>query len=372
MKVCILFALGLAGCGRDDIQSYTIPKEQPAAEMPGDHTSHATEPTKPQLKWTLPAGWKEGAPSEFRVASFRIKGPGGKEADVSIVPLPGGAGGELSNVNCWRGQVSQSPVAETELSQLAQPVTVAGQAAQLYEQAGEDPNGAPLRILAVIQQRDGTSWFYKMTGDSQLVAQQKPVFVEFLKSVQLTTPSVMMTPGGSGDKPQWATPAGWTEAPGGQFLVAKFTIAGGQAAVNISSSPGNGGGVAANVNRWRKQLGLADLANDELAKSLQALSDRATLVELSGTDAKSGQPAALVGIIVLQPEQAWFYKLMGNASVVAAQKAVFIQFVQEARYSDGGATLQFYHVAAADGRAAGVRVGVGVLGHAGASQSGIV
>jgi hypothetical protein len=53
---------------------------------------------------------------------------------------------------------------------------------------------------------------------------------------------------------------------------------------------------------------------------------------MSGTDARSGQAASLVGAIVLRPEHAWFYKLMGDATVVAAQKDAFIQFVQEVKY----------------------------------------
>ena len=43
-------------------------------------------------------------------------------------------------------------------------------------------------------------------------------------------------------------PSGWKEVAGGQFLVAKFMIAGdggAQAAVNVSTSAGDGGGLAA-------------------------------------------------------------------------------------------------------------------------------
>ncbi len=66
-------------------------------------------------------------------------------------------------------------------------------------------------------------------------------------------------------QPNWQVPAGWQEVSGGQFLVAKFNLTGDNgatAAVNVSSSNGDGGGLAANVNRWRGQLGLhADHGN---------------------------------------------------------------------------------------------------------------
>ena len=121
-------------------------------------------------------------------------------------------------------------------------------------------------------------------------------------------------------------PAGWQEVSGGQFLVAKFTIAGDSgatAAVNVSSSAGEGGGLVGNVNRWRGQLGLAPLSEAEVNKSVTAIDvqgGKASLVEMSGTDARTGQPTRLVGVIVPQSGQTWFYKLMGDAKVVESQK----------------------------------------------------
>lgn len=349
--LALLFA---SGCGQEDVSVYRVPKEKlpPSAEarMPDGRADPDSANVEPGLKWLLPAGWKEVPPGEMRVASFKVVGKDGKQADVSVVPLPGSAGGDLSNVNRWRGQVGQPPVSAEELKKLAQPVEMAGQPAELYDQGGEDSSGEPTRILAAIQRRDGTTWFFKMTGDNQLVAESKPAFVQFLKSVQFTAaetaaktppmPAEAAAPVASQSegRPQWTAPSGWKEAPGGQFLVAKFVITGdgsAQAAVNISSSAGDGGGLSANVNRWRKQLGLGELSPDEIAKSAKSIdvsSGTATMVEMSGRDARSGQPASLVGAIVLQPGQAWFYKLMGDAKVVGAQKEAFIRFVQEAKY----------------------------------------
>jgi hypothetical protein len=147
--------------------------------------------------------------------------------------------------------------------------------------------------------------------------------VAFLKSVQFADGEAALAEPTDDGKPQWTVPSGWKEVSGGQFLVAKFTVAG--AAVNVSSSAGNGGGLAANVNRWRKQLGLSELAGDELAKSVKT-SDAVSFVEMSG------QNTALVGAIVLRPGQTWFYKLMGDAATVAAQKDAFIKFVQGVKY----------------------------------------
>jgi hypothetical protein len=342
-KVLLLAALCFAGCGRNDIKVYTVPKERPDPMAAMGSPASGPQPegmaaNAPQLRWKTPEGWMEGAPSEFRVASFHVTNSAGEQADVSVIPLPGGAGSDFSNLNRWRNQVGLEPVSEAEFSKLGETVEVDGQPSKLYDAAGDS-----VQILAAIQRRGGTAWFFKMTGNPELVAQQKPVFIEFLKSVRflagapalsagppdLGTMAAGMPGDGSAEPrsggPQWNVPAGWTEATAGQFLFAKYTIDGGKAAVNISTSPGDGGGLAANLNRWRRQLGLGELADGELVKSVTT-DGSVSMVEMNG------EKAALVGAIVSQPGQTWFYKLMGDPTVVAAQKDAFIQFVREVKY----------------------------------------
>jgi len=368
----LLLGLLLSACGRDDIQSYSVPKEaKPAAELPPGHPSTAagspgmatanTPAAAPRLSWTKPEGWNEVAPGQMRVASFNVKGDGDKQADVSVIPLPGAAGGELANVNRWRGQVGLGALTAEELAKAAEAVEIAGQPAKLFEAAGAaSGSGDPTRILGVIQLREGMAWFFKMTGNDPLVTKEKAAFVAFLKSVKFESaeaatglpdghppitaaPDATLAPpaaaSASEGKPKWEVPADWKEIPGGQFLVAKFTLpgdGGAQAAVNVSTSAGDGGGLEANVNRWRKQLGLAALTAAELkqqAKEIPAANGgTATFIEMSGTDSRTSQPASLAGAMVGQAGQAWFYKLMGDAKVVAAQKETFIKFVKEVKY----------------------------------------
>ena len=363
MGPALLAALALTGCGRDEIKVYHIPKETPPpradGNMPAGHPDISAMPAKSGLTWKTPEGWSEVKPGEMRVASFSIKGNDGKQADVSVIPLPGLAGGDAANVNRWRGQVGLPPVTAEELQKAAQSVEIGGQPAELHDVAATNASsGEPTRILGVIQHREGTAWFFKMTGDDQLVAQQKPAFIELLSSFQFSSteasaglppshpPIDGIPPASAGPaissegKPNWQTPSDWKEIPGGQFLVAKFMIGGGgesgpTAAVNVSTSAGDGGGLAANVNRWRKQLGLNEVSADELArtvKTIETSAGQATIVEINGTDARSGQPASLVGAMMTQSGQTWFYKLMGDAKVVEGQKDSFTKFVQTVKY----------------------------------------
>ena len=205
-----LLLLLVAGCQREQIKVYRVAKDQnqpppqtapalptdsPNPALPPGHPDISSAPAAavpavsgaapPPLTWETPGGWTEVPPSEMRVASFKVLGQDGKQADVSVVPLPGMPGSDDANVNRWRGQVGLPPVSPEELKKSGESVEAAGQPAQLYDIAGLNPgNGEAARILGVIQHRDDAVWFFKMTGDANLVEQQKPAFVAFLKSVK--------------------------------------------------------------------------------------------------------------------------------------------------------------------------------------------
>ena len=371
----LALALLMTGCYREEIKVYTVPKESAAATAPALPEGHpdmggmdmssapgmnlGMDPAaRARLIYQTPAGWTEEAPNSVRVASFKIN-RNGQQADVSIVPLSGMAGGDVANVNRWRGQIGLEPAADDDLRKAAQQIEIAGESAELYDVAGKNPaDGKPTRILGAIQHRGDVAWFFKMTGDDELVKSEKPALIEFLKTLKFEAPDPnalppshppiggMSMPGMAASngpisregQPAWQVPANWKEVSGGQFLIAKFLITGdanAQAAVNVSSSAGDGGGFANNVNRWRKQLGLAEESESQINQSAKAIpvsSGQAKLIELSGTDARSGQSAKLVGAMVSQPGQTWFYKLMGDAKLVTAEQDAFVKFVQSAKY----------------------------------------
>jgi hypothetical protein len=368
----LLTAILLVGCNRDEVEVYRVPKEpsEPmatGAALPPGHPETGANPSggsasagAPTLTYKTPAGWEEVPPGEMRAASFRVKGNDNKLADVSVLPLPGMAGGDLNNVNRWRSQVGLAAINEEERIKQAETVEMAGSKADLYEAAGEATSGEKTRILAAILRQDGVAWFFKMTGDDDLVAKNKNAFLELLKSVSFTTPKPGLPPshptvGGAGmagspapaaaagkspesGKPQWQVPAGWAEAPGGQFLVAKFNIpgeGGQQAAVNVSMSAGDGGGWVGNVNRWLRQVGLGELPEADIVKQTVAIDvegGKASIMEMSGTDPRTNQKTKVIGVMVPRPGQAWFYKLMGSDQLVDREKASFLKFVQSAQY----------------------------------------
>ena len=141
-------------------------------------------------------------------------------------------------------------------------------------------------------------------------------------------------------QPDWTVPQGWVAETPGPMVLATFGIAGGgkPAKVAVSVFPGDVGGTFANINRWRGQLGLAQITEAELPQHIRTLDlkdSKAILADMKGTDARTGQPARLVVAIVPRAGQSWFYKLTGDEQTVAREQEAFVKFVSTARYPNG-------------------------------------
>jgi hypothetical protein len=359
LRCSATLALGLAlsGCNRDQVKVQEVPKEaDPAPPQVAEAAAPATPAnphagmdmsggmTQSPLKWTLPAGWQEKALGQMEVGSFTATDKSGHTADVSIVPLPVGVAQELAIYNMWRGELQLPPVQKAE----SDPVTVGPAQGKLF-QVGDDK--APAELIVAVIEKDGFSWYFKMAGEPAAVNAQKPVFLDFLKSITFeTAPATAMANPQAGMTADPMSPAeaapvstpglpdGWKEIPNPPMLLAKYVIQGpgtAKAEVNISQ-PGTGGGLLMNVNRWRNQLGLPPFSQDDLSKQTQTIDwpgGKATLVDFNGTD-KAGQSARLIGIIVPHMDQMLYYKLMGNPQIVEQQKDTFTKFIQSAKFSN--------------------------------------
>ena len=173
----------LAGCGREEIRVYTAPKDNSATA-----TAITVRPrpiARPKLEWQLPAGWTDTGPGKMNIASFVIAGATGQEAQVTITPLMLVAGREVMIVNMMREQVGLEAMSDEEAQKQFQPVEVGGEKGSLFELSGTPEGSPPKRIVTAIVHRSDSSLFYKLAGDTALVEAQKPVFLEFLKSIRI-------------------------------------------------------------------------------------------------------------------------------------------------------------------------------------------
>lgn len=335
IALLVVFA---AGCGREDVKVYRVAKEQspasPRQAMPPGHLE--INASKPQLSWTLPAGWKEAGAGQMSLATFDITAKGDKQAQVTVTPLRGLAGKEVLIVNMWRQQAGLVELSAEEVQRQLQPVEIAGEPGKMFEVTGKaEGTNPPLRIVTAMAHRADASWFYKLAGDSGLVEAQKPAFVEFLKSIKITeTPAgeaasaPVPVETGSATPSQWKTSADWKAVPPGPMQTAKFALpekGAAKADVTVSIFPNSTGGILGNVNRWRNQIGLPPIGEAELVKLVTPLDEKipdAVLVDMTNNNRQ------FIGAIVPRGGQWFFYKLLGDAEAVAPQKEAFVAFAK--------------------------------------------
>ena len=331
-------------CKREEIRVYTVPKEQATATA----TAHADESGtgSPHIHYKTPAGWKEEQPGGMRVARFSVPAKQGPAIDVSVIPLPGISASKTDIVNLWREQIRLAPLPETDLSSAIDKVKVGSDDGEMFDMVSteamiEEKHKA--RILVAMLKQGQATWFFKMTGEDESVRDQKPAFVEFLKSVEIdysshAEPAPRVTSGGP-SRPAWQVPSSWQEVPPPQMLLAKFVMPDSKqpkAEVTVSVFPGDAGGVLPNINRWRRQLKLEPIEDGALGqntKPLDAAGRKGFLVEFKGENT-NGQPTQIIGAILPSQEQTWFYKLTGDPQVAQQEKDAFVQFVQTAKYAN--------------------------------------
>ena len=154
----------------------------PAPANPGMNGPSVSTASGQALSWTAPAEWQTKPASAMRKGSYTIAGANGEAADLSITAFPGAVGGELANLNRWRGQVSLTPIDESALESSVTRITANGLTFTLVDCASTEPN--PRRILGAMTPYDGAMWFFKLTGPDAAVGSAKASFLEFLKTVK--------------------------------------------------------------------------------------------------------------------------------------------------------------------------------------------
>ncbi len=191
-----LLALAI-GCNRDQVSHFRVPKEAPGSDSPMAAMGEAPSgmppaagdmpaPPRPSgpgsLKWSLPKGWSETQGEGMRFATFKSPVPGKNEA--TVVVLPGAAGGELANVNRWRGQIGLGPIDEAALASARVVVKTKAGALNVYDFTSDGQTKSRM-VAGLISTPDGNTWFLKLTGDAGPVAKAKPDFMHILGSLSL-------------------------------------------------------------------------------------------------------------------------------------------------------------------------------------------
>ena len=339
-------ALALAACKERPISVYTVPKVQAAEEKPAPHAPHEghtddeDHAVLPNVKWTLPAGWKDMGPDSQggpvkAVGRFTVEG---SDAMVNITPLGSFSGKEPVLVNMWRSVFALEPLADEEAAKALTDIPVAGGVGKIFDLTG-DQRGKKSRIVTAMFTYAGQSWFFKLQGSPEAVEPQVAAFKQFLTTIQfeaapppVAPPPVAPPPAPApADAPQVALPAGWAALTPGPMQVGKFSVPekdGAKAEVTVSVFPSDTGGTLSNINRWRSQVGLPAVDEAGLATCtapLDAALPGALLADLKG------ESKHMLGAIVPREGQYFFYKLTGDAAAVSAAREAFVAFIKTAK-----------------------------------------
>jgi hypothetical protein len=131
-------------------------------------------------------------------------------------------------------------------------------------------------------------------------------------------------------------PAHWKKLAPSAMLLGKYQIEGPDGAtvdVTFSTLRSAPGGLLANINRWRGQLGQETFADDaalkENTRTVPSGFGEALFIEIEGLVDNSDpkKDGRLIGAIAESGASAWFFKLRGNEALAAAERENFINWI---------------------------------------------
>lgn len=154
----------LTACGRDEIETYQVPKEEaqaPAVQLSAPVQQAPAQPAASSgssLGFTAetPDSWTEKAGSGMRIVSYSIEGTG---IDFYLISLA--MGDVPSNVNRWRGQVGLTPAASEEIAADVQTFQADGHDVSYIEIYNEEGGNG---IIAAIIDFSPKYWYFTAKG----------------------------------------------------------------------------------------------------------------------------------------------------------------------------------------------------------------
>lgn len=370
----------LAACGEREIQVYRVPKDAAGTAPGSSGTQTAAAAPATGIVWVAPAHWQEQAPGNVRVASYLVPGAG-RPADFAITSFPGDVGGDLANVNRWRGQLGLPPIDAAQLPAALERIEApAGEflLANLVAPTGEPP----VRMIVALFKQPDRTWFFRLSGEDALVNGEREHLVALLHSVRFgaegrfapeapslaggpvmpgqfpaaQVPAGQLPPGHPPIDPStalppalppghplatdsagagplaWTAPPGWEAQPLAPMRLGSYRVRGADGSVadiSISALAGDAGGLLENLNRWREQVGLPPWSRSDMNAQLRHLDVGPLHFDVVDFRGPGGQ--AILGGILFRDGQTWFFKFTGPVALAAEQREPFVDFLRSIR-----------------------------------------
>jgi hypothetical protein len=309
--------LGLAGCGDTaEIESYTVdrPPERRMLAVIVPHgestwffkflgTSKAVTAYEDTFRrflasvrfqadgeprWDKLEGWEEDRDRKLRYSTlWRMTKNGIVEISISRLGQDGGA--LLPNINRWRRQLGLGTLRESLLAEVTETVKVDGIEATLVDLVGPGPSQVEREPPFLYDEPEGWQRIPHPGGPPK------------------ESPLAFVT---------------WDLA---------FRVGGDRGALFTAQSlKGGGGGWYANVLRWRRQLGLGPIEEEDVKKETRSLpvdGQQAKYIDLKGPTGSQTLAA-----MVSRGGVTWFFTLKGPASVVGENKKAFETCVKSIQF----------------------------------------
>ena len=246
-------------------------------------------------QWTLPEGWRQLAGNEMRHATIVLSGEPSLEMSVTkfasrqdLSP----ADQVVMNINRWRGQLSLPPIEDEDLGSQTEKLELGDAVAYWLNIVGRpQPKPAAMNLPPMQASREKSA--------PAAPAVEKPTL-------------------------QFDKPVEWTEGPPAAFAAVSLQVTDEDKKAMITVTRA-GGNPLLNVNRWRGQVGLSPLTEEELAKTARKVPVgrfEGNLYEMA-----TGE-RSIFGVIVEDQGQMWFIKLMGDAPLVERERTRFDEFLK--------------------------------------------
>jgi hypothetical protein len=299
-------------------------------------------PGKPHPDWQLPAGWQEQPASAMRAATLLIPA-GGKPLELSVSVLPWqGPAAMLGNVNRWRGQLQLSPIEEAGLAKSTRELKAGDATMTVVDLSGRMTGGMmggmtpPFAGGAMPSSAPPTSTS-PPSGTATALPPGHPA---------------VGAPAAANTAPfKIEAPKGWQARPAMGMRKAEFLIDdGGKSAVMTAIDfPASAGPMmadpVANLNRWRLEVGLPELAPDAARQAIETLKidggDAMLMTAIPDAKEPSQSQASrgTIAAMLRRGDTIWFFKLLGDRDLVARERENFQTMLKSVRFSgDGGAS----------------------------------
>ena len=147
-----------------------------------------------------------------------------------------------------------------------------------------------------------------------------------------------LVPPPPGSPAQWTKPESWREQPLSEMRLGSFKVAGPNADVadvSVIAFPGEAGGLTSNINRWRGQLQLGPLDEDQLAQLTQRMEvdNVPTYLVDFQTAQNAPKPSRILGAVLQTADRTWFVKMTGPPELIESQRQKFLDFVKSFHFS---------------------------------------